>query len=372
MSYYVQGSDMLQWFYPTSAPHNINKASTTNFRINNFDISNSYVGIGTNSNIPVSQIYPNINYLFNGNSIGNLFELNLPVLSGTINTDFKIFPVINGTVIQILKSTSLRFNYNVNCDFTMIGGGGPGGNQADSNAGGGGGAGELITGSIKSLTKGDSLAITIGAGGTISYGGITTIKNSNASITANGGGFGGNGKTSTNDVTGSSSGGTGSWSNSSPTVGTAFQQIEADTANFKSMISYNNAGSRGNEQNNDSGGGGGGGGAGGAGITTDNNNPGTGGGGIAIQYGSISFTIGGGGGGGGRSDNTGSLSNGGLGGLGGGGKGGGPSTNSSGDGNDGSVNTGGGGGGASNDGGGSGGKGGSGTVIFYILASGVS
>ena len=77
MSYNVSGINMLQWFYPTSEPSIApNNAPTTNFRVNNVDISNNYVKLGTNSNIPVSQLY-SINFLSGGQSIGNLFELNL-------------------------------------------------------------------------------------------------------------------------------------------------------------------------------------------------------------------------------------------------------------------------------------------------------
>jgi hypothetical protein len=380
MSYNQGGNNILDWFYPYNASYsNTNTASTTNLRINNIDISNNYVGIGTNSNIPVSQLYT-INYLFNLTSIGNLFELNLPVfLSGAIGTDFKIWPVNNGTVIQFLKNTTLKFNYKVTCTFAMVAGGGGGGPTNDNNAGGGGGAGEVITGNITNYTAGTTLTITIGGGGAPETPGgntiITHTGGSGGSVTANGGGHGGRGKANSPNTNGSSSGGSGSWSNNSPTVGTATQRIIGTSGIFNTMTSYNNIGSLGNEQNNDTGGGGGGGGAHQPGNTVDNNNPGTGGDGKTLTYGSISFTVGGGGGGGGRRDNTGPSPQGagGAGGAGGGGDGGGPSSADNGYGQSGTSNTGGGGGGAQNKpSGAEGGGGGSGTVIFYIQASGVS
>lgn len=360
------GSNMLQWFYPTSQPSNTpNTASTTNFKINNVDISNNYNGIGTNSNIRVSQIY-NINYN-NVQNIGHLFELNLPVLNGTIDDDFILCSPLehDGLLIQILKSMTLSFNYDIDCSFVMVGGGGGGGNQANSNAGGGGGAGELITGSIINYTKGNALSISIGGGGNSGQSGAqTTITYSGVTITANGGGYGGHGKGSSNSVTGSSSGGTGSYSSGVPNVGTATQRTITNISIFQSMTSYNNIGSLGNDQNNDSGGGGGGGGAGYPAIKINNEDPVNGGNGLTITYGTTQFELGGGGGGGSRQSGTGPPSGaGGLGGLGGGGNGG---SHTSGD--NGFSNTGGGGGGASNDTG-IGGSGGSGTVIFYILPS---
>ncbi len=368
---------MLDWFYPISQPSNHNTALTTNFRINNVDISNSYIGIGTNSNIPVSQLY-SISYFSNGQNIGNLFELNLPVFSGTINDDFKIWsPSQNsGLLIQILKSTSLRFNYNVDCSFVMVGGGGGGGNQANGNAGGGGGAGQLITGNIVSYQVGGLFTITIGKGGNSGNAGENTsltysTTTSTTTITAYGGGYGGGGKGSSNAVIGSSSGGTGSYSSGVPAFGGATPQTLPNTSIFQNMQSFNNVGALGNDQNNDSGAGGGGGGADASANKIDNDTPGPGGSGKSIFYGSTNFPLAGGGGGGGREAGYGPAPQGygGAGGLGGGGAGGGSSTSYNG--YDGEANTGGGGGGAANDKG-SGGIGGSGTVIFYILPSGVS
>ena len=91
MSFNSNGNNILDWFYPfsTQKSNTPNSAQTTNFKINNVDISNNYVGIGTNSNISVSQIYGNLGYYSDSSSIDTLFELNLPVfVTGTIGTDF--------------------------------------------------------------------------------------------------------------------------------------------------------------------------------------------------------------------------------------------------------------------------------------------
>ena len=385
MSYKVNGTNMLQWFYSDLSASNIpNKALTTNFKINNVDISNNYVGIGTNSNIPVSQLYT-IPYNSAGQSIGTKFELNLPDFSGNINVDYKIWDPSNngGLLIQILKSTTLKFNYDVDCSFVIVGGGGGGGSWAnDGNAGGGGGAGEVITGSIIGYKADMSLNISIGNGGTAGVSGSNTTLNyttdaSSITITANGGGFGGFGKGSSINVTGSSSGGTGSYSASTfpfdpaPSVGTATQRTLPDTSIFTSMTSFNNVGSLGNDQSNDSGGGGGGGGSNAPAVKLNNEDPVAGGSGNTITYGSTNIPLGGGGGGGSRGGSTGTSPNGALGGLGGGGNGGGKTSTPQTSGYPGTANTGGGGGGASNDGG-TGGLGGSGTVFFYIIPSGVT
>lgn len=372
MSYNQNGINMLNWFYSSSMPSNPqNNTLTTNFRINNVDISNNYVKIGTNSNISVSQIY-NINYYSNSQNIGNLFELNLPVFSGTINLDYKICsPSTNsGLLIQILKSTTLKFNYNVNCSFVIVGGGGGGGNSLQSNAGGGGGAGELITGNIQNYIANNVLTIIIGTGGTATLSGNnSTITYLGSTITANGGGYGGNGKSDSNNVTGSSSGGSGSYSSNQPNVGTTTPQNLPNTSIFQSMTSFKNVGALGNDQNNDSGAGGGGGGAGSAApYQSDQNSPGPGGDCKLITYGSTNFNLAGGGGGGGRQTGYGS-GYGGKGGSGIAGDGGGYLTGYNGF--SALDNTGCGGGGAANDTG-TGGTGSYGTLIFYILPSGVS
>jgi len=384
---------MLTHFYPITSPHiATNNAITTNFRINNIDISNNFFGLGINSKIPVSRII-NIPYNINGTSIGTLFELNLikDISGGTINSDYNIFSPSspsshNGLLIQFYNSNNIyniSFNYNVDISFVMIGGGGGGGDAANSNAGGGGGAGQLITGYINYKT-GNKLSILNGAGGLNNYvssptnpsGGPTYIyyKNSNDEIlydiSANGGGYGGIGKISSPNVRGSSSGGSGSWSTGEPYAGIStspgFGAIQINNIGpFSNLMTYSYTGGVGNRQANDTGGGGGGGGAGGETNWVSNEFPGVGGSCKTITYGNYNFYLGGGGGGGGR---TGGL--GGLGGGGGGGQGGGWS-NGLVNGEWGASNTGSGGGGAGNNGG-YGGRGGSGTVIFYIIPSGVS
>jgi len=376
MSYYANNSSILPWFYPVSSTKsNTNiAAAATNYKINNVDICNNYVGIGTNSNIPVSTLYT-INYKNNNLNIGTLFELNLPVFSGgTIDIDYTMTATsnngINGLIIQILKDTTISFNYNVSCQFLMIGGGGGGGPQANSNAGGGGGAGQLIIGSITGYQKNQSLAIAIGAGGLSGKNGVDSsiLYKSSDIVFADAGTSGGAGKDGSFSTYGSS-GGTGSYSESTPTVGGAIAQSLPDVSIFTSMTAYNNVGSLGNDQNNNTGGGGGGGGAGGAAVAPNaNDDPGIGGTGKEQYFGNIRFILGGGGGGGGREDGYGGT--GGTGGNGGGGAGGTYGVNN-GDGISGTDNTGAGGGGGQNNAG-AGGAGGSGTVIFYITTSGVS
>jgi hypothetical protein len=380
MSYNQNGENMLNWFYPTSKPNNGNFAQTTYYLIDNVDICNNYVGIGSTSNISVSQLY-NINYYLNETSIGNLFELNLPnFLSGTINDDYIIWPPStgDGMLIQILKNTNLSFNYNINCSFVMVGGGGGGGNQNNSNAGGGGGAGQYISGNIQGYQANNTLQIVIGnggAGGNVqgTAGGNTTITYQGNTITAYGGGGGGAGKDDSLNTNGCS-GGSGSYSASQSVVGQSFNPTPSPTSIFTNMQSFANMGGQGQDQNNDTGAGGGGGGAGGAGQGRGGQN--AGGNATVAYFGSYNyFELAGGGGGGG----TGGGSPG-TGGLGGsvtvdnvnfkvGGDGGGPQNG--GNGYNGVINTGSGGGGANNNQG-VGGLGSSGTLFLYILPSGVS
>ena len=395
MSYNPNGynqntTDMLTWFYPTSQPHNLpNQALTTNFRISNVDISNNYTGIRTNSAIPVSTLY-NIGYSINSQNIGDLFELNLPVFdqSLVLNIGYKIFPPgtgqggNDGLLIQYYLSTTLSFNYVVDCSFVIIGGGGGGGNTANGNAGGGGGAGELITGSIQNCQPGIPLTFTIGQGGSVGggFGGNTSISYQGNTITANGGGAGGGGKGSTSNTIGSSSGGSGSYSHGSTNPGTVTPRTIPNTSIFTSMTSFGNGGSQGNDQDNDTGAGGGGGGTGGASPDPGNESPGVGGAAKEIVFGRTTFYLGGGGGGGARQAGYGAGGgvSGGDGGSGVGGNGGGyldfPTGFPSGSGFTAASFTGSGGGGANNNQSNNalGGGGSSGTVIFYILPSGVS
>ena len=405
MSYLLyNGTDITPYFYnKTSATNGSGATTATGFLINGTDISNTYVGLGTNSNIPVSVKLSTSGFLKNGTDIATLYELNLFTIdAGTINSDYIIWTPSNhtGFLIQILSSSAkITFKYNItNCNFAMIGGGGGGGGfGGNGNAGGGGGAGELITGNM-TVTSGSQVTFIIGVGGTggaadsgtVTYGSgngpntsrignsgtSTSITCSSNTVTANGGGGGGGGKNSSAATTGSSSGGTGSWSNSKPTVGARTTQTLTANTVFSNLISYGNIGGFGQTYNGDDGGGGGGGGSGGAGKSgfDSNNWSGTqiisGGVGRRISYGSTNFDIGGGGGGGTRYG----LGSGAGGASDGGGYGG--NSNTTNYGGNGTANTGGGGGGAYNapsiNSNGYGGNGGSGTVFIYIVSSQIS
>jgi hypothetical protein len=381
MSYNVNGQNMLNWFYSNFNASNSNKkAPTTNFRINDVDINNNYIGIGTNSNIPVTKLY-NINYyISDGRSLGSLFELNLPVFSGTINVDYKIWPPSdsNGLLIQFLNSTTIRFNYTVSCRFLAVAGGGGGGGHRESNAGGGGGGGGVIDGYIVNAVPSNSFTITIGPGGNGGreegpFGGNggtdTKIEYGGNSIIAKGGGGGASGKGSSDNRVNASTGGSGAWSNRGTNVGSVTIQNPTNTGVFQNMSVYGYVGSKGGEQNNDSGGGGGGGGAGSPGNNPDGNQvAGNGGNGFQTWFGNVPITVAGGGGGGGRDDGNRTP---GSGGSGGGGRGG-DSDLTNKDGQPAFTNTGGGGGGGASRGPAKGGNGGSGTVFFYIQPSGVS
>jgi hypothetical protein len=369
MSINTNGTNILTtYFNPNTNPYSQTIVNApTGFQINGTDVASSYLGLGASSDIPVSDILSSSGYKKSGTDIVTLYELNLVSYNlGTNGTDYIIWNPANhdGFLIQILTFRArITFNYKVSLDFVIVGGGGAGGDHANSNAGGGGGAGELITGKMTNIPAGQQLSFDIAPASSVSgYG--TTMTCNGVSITANGGSAGGDGKGSSDTVTGSSSGGSGSYSRGVPSAGAANDRTIADTGYFNSMISYNNAGGRGQDQNNDTGAGGGGGGAGAAGgANTSSNN---GGDGRTITFGSTSFQLAGGGGGGGRPTGY-PGSSGSSGGLGGGGRGGASSQG----GDAGTANTGGGGGGGNNNSG-RGGRGGSGTVILYVVASGVS
>jgi len=337
MTYYYNGNDIIPYFNSkTTKPYaTVVNNDATGFMIGGTDISSTYLGLGSSSNIPVSTIFTT-NFYKDGTDISTLYELNLVNYSGTQNTHYKIWPPGNhvGLLIQILATTEISFNYTVDLlQFVMVGGGGGGGKNNQSNAGGGGGAGELITGYMKNIPAGKGITITIGAGGGSDIAGYdTTITCNGYTITANGGGEGGAGKDSSTSQSGSSTGGTGSYSNDPPGVGGAISRTLSNNVYFDTMICYNNVGGLGQKQGNDSGAGGGGGGADGAGGAGGAGGPGGEGGGNGgigktITYGSTTFNLAGGGGGGAGNSGT-DLTY--------------------------------------------GGAGGSGTVIFYILPDGVS
>ena len=373
-------ADITSYFNPISSSYvNAISNNSTGFQINLRDISSSYLGLGSSSNIPISQLFIT-NFTKNSVDISTLYELYLANYVGTINTDYKIWDPTNhdGLLIQFKKSTTISFRYKVSLQFVMIGGGGGGGQTSVNQAGGGGGAGELITGNMTNILANTTITFTIGNGGVSDTAGSpSSILCNGNTITANGGGEGGKGSTASSAQTGSSTGGSGSAAITTQ-AGVASDKTFTDVGYFNTMVSYNNAGGAGEDQNNGSGSGGGGGGAGGvggAGGTGGPSNAGGGNGGIGQTtiFGSTTFLIGGGGGGGARQPAYTTDTIGGTNSYGGGtgGFSGTPSTN----GQNGIANTGAGGGGGGNhapNGISNGGTGGSGTIIIYIIPAGVT
>ena len=227
-------------------------------------------------------------------------------------------------------------------DVLVVGGGGGGGRSATPNASGGGGAGGVVFQEAYAVTPGGAVSVTVGAGGAgstgsgvaASDGGISTF----GTLTANGGGHGGQNDPGLYDGTAGSSGG-GS----------------ASTGGNGGTGSQGNAGGNGQSV---SGGGAGGGGAGGAGGNASGNNGANGG--IGVDYSTYFGTTWGdngwfaGGGGGGAMDTGNTPGNGGQG-------GGGDAALNSGDNANALANTGGGGGAGNaeiaNEAGGAGGSG---------------
>jgi hypothetical protein len=295
--------------------------------------------------LPLSANGPNLKYPVNikfknksGVDLSQLFNLNL-VNTASTTVDWGALRDANGddTIIIISTSGVIRFNFNINkLRFALVAGGGGGGATTQRNAGGGGGAGEVVIDTVY-VTKGQNISVTLGAGGN---GGLIDTNNSGGAkggnsslvvgirtVTANGGGPGGNGKFFTNPGPGNggSGGGSGSYSNTVPDPGVSVK----NTGPLDDPVNggyYGNNGGRGEFQGNDTGRGGGGGGAGGvgnAGGGLGGSAGGTGGnGGIGIKIftypNGTDFYVAGGGGGGANSK-TGAY---GLGGLGGGGRGG--------------------------------------------------
>ena len=191
----------------------------------------------------------------------------------------------------------------------VVAGGGAGG----GNLGGGGGAGGVLYNSSYSVTAGQTLTITVGAGGakfaTLQSGG-TSNNGSNSSLTgggggtltAIGGGAGGGGSSSVAAVIGGSGGGASGYGTASGAAGTAGQ---------------GNAGGGGGN-GSPAYGGGGGGGAGGTG-SAGSSSTGGGQGGIGVAYSILGAPIFFAGGGGGSCYVSGAPASGGAGGGGGGG-----------------------------------------------------
>jgi hypothetical protein len=242
---------------------------------------------------------------------------------------------------------------SVSISYLIAAGGGGGG------ALGGGGAGGLLTGT-STLTGGTTYTVTIGSGGTggntansplHTNGGNSSIIGGAVSLTATGGGWGGNFGSPT--AQSGNAGGSGGGGGGTDTGGTA-------GSGGAGTSGQGNAGAAGTVINTVSTGGGGG-GAGAAGAVGTNGAHG-GQGGIGVQSsitGSAVYYSGGGSGGG-------SLST--TGGSGGGGTGGAASSN----GGAGTANTGGGGGGGGNTSPDTGGNGGSGVVIISVPTSAYS
>jgi hypothetical protein len=258
--------------------------------------------------------------------------------SGNNNTwttnNFSVTPTY-----QYTTYTSSSGTYTVPAGVSSIqylvvaGGGGAGGNAFN----GGGGAGGLLTGTM-SVTPGQTLSYSVGAGGAGGTGGVNGSNGSNSTfggLTAIGGGAGGSTANGAGASGGSGGGGAGGSSGTGAAGAGTSGQGQSGGVGFGAGSGLWGAG--------------GGGGAGVAGVSGSSGQGGNGGAGITWINGT---TYAGGGGG-----STGVGNTAGVGGAGGGGA----ASNSS-NGTSGTANTGGGGGGAS--GNNTGGSGGSGIIII--------
>lgn len=254
------------------------------------------------------------------------------------------------------SDTLSKVSQPYNASWLLVAGAGGGGSCLSYAASGGGGAGGYGTASNVSITPGQVLTITVGAGGAGGSGQAAGSTGSNSVIsfgaiteTAYGGG-GGGGTSGSTGLNGGSAGGGGNGG--------------AGGTNTKGAGTYSTfLGNNGGAANGSNGYGGGGGGSGGAGTAGTSN--GTGGAGTASSITGSSVTYAGGGGGGAGLN----LGTGGTGGTGGGGGGGQSSGGNGSDGTAGTTNTGSGGGGAgamSNSQTRNGGAGGSGVVIISV------
>ena len=242
-------------------------------------------------------------------------------------------------------------------EYMLVAGGGSGGSGGDR--GGGGGAGGLLTnvgGATVNLQVGTTYTITVGQGGASVSGGAVGIAGDNSTmtgagfttLTAIGGGYGGN-----KNGTGAGAGGDGGSGGGAASVG------GGSIANPSGGSGTSGQGNDGGTGNTVSGqyGAGGGGGAGAAGADGTTSNGGAGGAGAANSITGASVTYAGGGGGARQDTGTGGAGGSGGGGAGGGGDG--PGTT----GTAGTANLGGGGGGSKSP---ASGAGGSGVVILSI------
>ena len=208
-------------------------------------------------------------------------------------------------------------------DALIVGGGGPGGYYA----GGGGGGGGLIYTNAMRVTGGATYTVTVGAGGehatsVAAYGtngGDSSIVGTDVSVTAVGGGAGGNGKQNNQTATlagaAGGSGGGATWKDSSGGAGTAGQGNAGG--------SVQKGQSEASVQNHAGGGGGAAKPGGNAVGVTGAQSSGSGGDGLQVAISGVPvYYAGGGGGGGNQSNLNGGWGSAGNGGAGGGGRGG--------------------------------------------------
>jgi len=278
------------------------------------------------------------------NSTGDLKLPNITTASRSV--------INNSYTVQIFTTTPAGGTWTVpsgvtEVDVLVVAGGGGGGSPGGGvpYTGGGGGAGGVIFRKNFAVTPASAITVTVGSGGSGSdTGGSAATNGGNSvfgSLTAIGGGAGGN-RINTAGGVGGSGGGA-----SSPTI--PFLNGSAGTAG------QGYAGGKGWQGGNSAGGGGGG--AGGPGTNGTNAVASGGGPGLWFDISGSMLAYGGGGGG----STEGSQQS--MGGVGGGGSGGGGQNGRSGD-----ANTGGG-GGAGQRGVYSGGNGGSGIVIIRYISS---
>jgi len=146
-----------------------NKASVTNYFVNN----------GNYFNLDLSDIFAP----YNPNSI--------TPIGGTVNTS-GIYTIVSFLTTGSSGSINISSTGSNTFYYLVVGGGGPGG----ADFGGGGGAGGVLQGTF-SITGSDTINVTVGAGGIITYSSSTqngedsTLSYTSTTITAKGGGYGG-------------------------------------------------------------------------------------------------------------------------------------------------------------------------------------
>lgn len=375
--YTVGSQDLSGIFQPIGS---LTPALSTNYKISNGnDLNLVFAPLSSGSQIGFNTGFK----VNNGNYINTDLRLifaaynpNVITPTGTFtsatNSGYTIVSFTAGTgTLNISSIASNTFHYLV------VGGGGPGG----SDYGGGGGGGGVVQGTF-SITGNDTINVSVGAGGVVTYntstenGKNSTLSYTSTTITGTGGGYGG-------------------WSSGwpAPRNQAANGGCGGGCGSNTTTIGIGSQGQNGGISGSSLGGAGGGGmtTSGGGGLSTTGGN---GGNGIQCSQTGISLiypsTYWGGGGGGGEGGGFGTLRTGGNGGLGGGGGGGASDTTSDvpvgiqGTGGSGGINLGqngtitpqrkGGNGGANTGGGGgggpwlaTGGNGGSGIIVIAYL-----